>query len=119
MEEWRGHYDLTHQPKSTPFTSYPNIATNDGTHRLTVKWTSLNNIRTYEKDKAKLNDALLNLIQAIIADEDGVFIAGRVKAFSILELPVAILWSQIEILSRRRFGFMSNTTACMAPFVIY
>jgi hypothetical protein len=63
------------------------------------------NIRTYEKDKAKLNNALLNLIQAIIADDDGVFITGRAKTFSILELPAALPWSHIEILFRRQSHF--------------
>ena len=126
MEERRGHYDPTHQLTRTPLNSHINIATNDGTHRLTVKWTSPDDIRTYEKDKAKLNNALLTLIQAIIADEDGVFYRWESedllhsKASSSLSLEsvrdfvsptVTFLPSRSQMVFGIRFGFMSNPTA--------
>jgi hypothetical protein len=49
------------------------IPTNDGTHRITVKWTSPTDVSEFETDKRRLNEALGTLMQTMFKDTDGVF----------------------------------------------
>jgi hypothetical protein len=50
---------------------HPNIPTNDGTHRITIKWTPPEEIKEYEKDKNKLNQAIFTLVKDLFPDETG------------------------------------------------
>jgi hypothetical protein len=50
---------------------HPNIPTNDGTHRITIKWTPPEAIKEYEKDKNKLNDAIHSLVKEMFPEKTG------------------------------------------------
>lgn len=53
--------------------SYPKIPTNDGTHRITVKWTPPTDVEEFANDEQRLNEALFTLMQTLFQDDDGVF----------------------------------------------
>ncbi|KAI2492772.1 hypothetical protein MHU86_21777 [Fragilaria crotonensis] len=50
---------------------HPNIPTNDGTHRVTVKWTPPENTHEYEKDKKKMNETIHEIVQTMVPPEVG------------------------------------------------
>ena len=52
---------------------HPQVPTNNGTHRATVKWTPPSDITEFETDKRRLNEALFTLMTTLFKDEDGVF----------------------------------------------
>ena len=53
---------------------HPNIPTNDGTYRITVRWTAPSgDVREFENDKNRLNEALHTLMTTLFQDSDGVF----------------------------------------------
>jgi hypothetical protein len=54
-------------------TPHPHIPTNDGSHRITVMWTSPTDVREFEQDKRRLNEALFTLMITLFKDTDGVF----------------------------------------------
>ena len=51
---------------------HPHVATNDGTHRLTIQWTAPTDVAEYENDKQKCNLAIHTLVSVLFLDEDGV-----------------------------------------------
>ena len=51
--------------------SFPTIAVNDGTHRVTIKWKPPDEVQSYEKDQEKLSSAIGDLMKALFADSDG------------------------------------------------
>ena len=61
------------QDTDAKVTAHPHIPTNDGTHRITVKWTPPTDITEFENDKHRLNEALFTLMTALFKDDDGVF----------------------------------------------
>ena len=48
-----------------------NQGTNDGTHRISIKWNTLENIATYENNPQKVNTAMQTILQSLFTDEDG------------------------------------------------
>ena len=50
---------------------HPNIPMNDGTHRLTIKWTTMEDIKAYERDKRKMNEDIHKLVTAMFPGESG------------------------------------------------
>jgi hypothetical protein len=52
--------------------SHPNIPTNDGTHRITIKWKTMERNKDYENDKSKLNEAIHKLVGDMFPEEFGV-----------------------------------------------
>jgi hypothetical protein len=51
---------------------HPNIPTNDGTHRVNVKWTPPDDINAYEQDKSKINMAIHSLVTEMLPEDAGV-----------------------------------------------
>jgi hypothetical protein len=52
---------------------YRTVPTNDGTHRVNVKWNPPENTHAHEKDKKKLHDAIYELVSEIVPDTVGMF----------------------------------------------
>jgi hypothetical protein len=51
---------------------HPDISTNDGTHRLNIKWTiSPEVVKEYETDKNKLNEAIHGLTPSMFPEDIG------------------------------------------------
>ena len=50
-----------------------NLSTNDGTHRVNVKWTPPESTHMYEKDKKKLTEAIHEIVNAMVQPEVGLF----------------------------------------------
>ena len=50
---------------------HPNIAVNDGTHRITLRWEPPDAVATYESDKSILNAALCNVLKVLFRSTDG------------------------------------------------
>ena len=50
---------------------HPNIAVNDGTHRITIRWEPPDSVSTYEKDKRILNTAICNVLKVLFRSTDG------------------------------------------------
>jgi hypothetical protein len=65
--------DLPPRIPSTETTPYQKTPINDGTHRITVKWTPPSQIDEFENDEQRLNEALYTLMQTLFQDDDGVF----------------------------------------------
>ena len=101
----------------------PKVATNDGTHRITVKWTPPIAIDEFENDEHRLNEALFTLVQTLFQDEDGVFYqwdrdqTSITKAASSLternardfvSPKVTFIGSRSLIVFGLRFGFLSG-----------
>jgi hypothetical protein len=52
---------------------HPHVPTNDGTHRITVQWTSPSDVSEFENNIGRLNEALFTLMTTLFQDTDGVF----------------------------------------------
>ena len=65
---------LLKDPQPRP-SSHVASSTNDGTHRLTVKWTvpKETNMEELEHNRAQMETTILNIIQSIFEDSDGHF----------------------------------------------
>ena len=50
-----------------------NAATNDGTHRLTVRWQPKKNYQELSRDPVQWLSAVLDILQLLFADHNGVF----------------------------------------------
>ena len=102
---------------------HPHISTNDGTHRITVKWKAPDDVNEFESDKQRLNEALLTLMQTMFKDTDGVFYRWEsddlveTKAASCLTETIArdyvspkvtFIKSQSLMIFGIRFGFISS-----------
>jgi hypothetical protein len=48
-----------------------NVPTNDGTHRVNIRWEPPDSVELYEKDKGKLQASLTNILKAMIQTTDG------------------------------------------------
>ncbi|KAI2489046.1 hypothetical protein MHU86_25555 [Fragilaria crotonensis] len=108
-------------PTSLKLPSYPNIPTNDGTHRVNVKWTPPENTHTYEKDKKKLNEAIHDIVQSLISPEAGILYRWESDDLSLsksasnmtaeelrnfITLVITIAHSQSQIIFGLRVGFI-------------
>jgi hypothetical protein len=60
----------THSAKSNPYQTVP---TNDGTHRVNVKWNPPESTQAYETDKKKLHDAIYELVSKMVPNTVGMF----------------------------------------------
>ena len=104
-------------------TPYPHIPTNDGTHRITVKWTPPSEITEFENDKRRLNEALYTLMTTLFKDADGVFYRWEsedlvetkaasslteVTACDFVSPKVTIMASRNVMVFGLRFGFLSG-----------
>ena len=102
---------------------YPRIATNDGTHRLTIQWTAPTDVAEYEKDKNKCNLAIHILVSKLLLADDGVLFRWEsedlttTKATTSLnptELrefitpTVTFIKSTRQMIFGVRFGFLAN-----------
>jgi hypothetical protein len=56
---------------NTQTAPHPNIPTNDGTHRITIKWFPSDDLTGYESDKNKMNEAIYNLVSDILPHQYG------------------------------------------------
>ena len=54
-----------------PRAPHSNVATNDGTHRISIRWEPPDSVETYEYDKGKLQASLSNILKALFTTEDG------------------------------------------------
>lgn len=105
------------QSKSTP---YKTVATNDGTHRVTVKWTPPERTHKYKGDK---EDSIYGIISNMIPSDVGILyrwdskdlVASQsVSAMTASELRdfispvVAFLHAQQRIVFRLRIGFTTT-----------
>ncbi len=64
---WNGRTEFSKPPP------YPNIPTNDGTHRVNIKWKPPEDISVYERDKCKLNECIYSLVHDMFPAEVGLF----------------------------------------------
>lgn len=64
---WNGRAEISKPPP------YPTIPTNDGTHRVNIKWKPPEDISVYEQDKCKLNECIYNLVHEMFPAEVGLF----------------------------------------------
>jgi hypothetical protein len=102
---------------------HPKIPTNDGTHRITVRWTATSDVSEFEKDKNRLNEALYTLMTTLFHDTDGVFYKWEsedmleTKAASSLSQATArdFVSPKVTFIASRsmmvfgiRFGFLSS-----------
>lgn len=72
-------HDPNHNDRTTPRSNknfqkppHPNIPTNDGTHRITIKWLPPDNVAGYKHDKNKMNEAIYNFVSDILPQQYGV-----------------------------------------------
>ena len=113
----------TAPPLEEVLPQHERTATNDGTHRITVKWKPPSDIGEFEHDKRRLNEALYTLLITMFADTDGVFYrweseelletkaASSLTESTVREFvspTVTFLKSRSLIIFGVRFGFMSN-----------
>jgi hypothetical protein len=56
---------------TTRTSTFPMIAVNDGTHRITIKWTVSGGIQQLERDRHKLKEAIHQILTSIFKEEDG------------------------------------------------
>ena len=106
--------------------SHERTATNDGTHRLTIKWKPPSDLAEFENDKRRLSEALHTLLITLFTDTDRVFYRGesedmlKTKAASSLTestvsdfvFPrVTFIESRSQIIFGIRFGFISNPSS--------
>ena len=104
---------------------HPHIPTNDGTHRITVKWTPPTKLTEFENDKSRLNEALITLMTTLFQDDDGVFYRWESEdlieskaASSLTEViardyvspKVTFIGSRNLMIFGIRFGFLSGPT---------
>ena len=102
---------------------HPKISTNDGTHRITVKWTAPSDVSEFENDTDRLNEALHTLMTTLFQDTDGVFYRWEseemteTKAASSLSIAnarefvspkVTFIGSRSMMVFGIRFGFLSS-----------
>ena len=102
---------------------HPNIPTNDGTYRITVRWTAPSDVRECETDKNRLNEALHTLMTTLFQDSDGIFYRwesedlAETKAASSLSPTIArdfvspkvtFIGSKSMMIFGIRFGFESR-----------
>ena len=104
-------------------TPHQRFATNDGTHRLTIKWTAPTDIEEYESDKSKCNLAIHTLVSTMLQADDGVLfrwesedltISKATTSLNPLELrdfitpTVTFIKSSRQMIFGVRFGFLAN-----------
>jgi hypothetical protein len=102
---------------------HPNIPMNDGTHRLTIKWTTMEDIKAYERDKRKMNEDIHKLVTAMFPEESGTLyrwesedlvISKKAKNITDSELrdfitpKVTIIAQRSQMIFGVRFGFSVN-----------
>ena len=102
---------------------YPRIATNDGTHRLTIQWTAPTDVAEYENDKNKCNLAIHTLVSKLLLAEDGVLFRWESEdltttkattSLNPIELrdfitpTVTFIKSTRQMIFGVRFGFLGN-----------
>ncbi|KAI2506498.1 hypothetical protein MHU86_7908 [Fragilaria crotonensis] len=100
--------------------SYRTVPTNDGTHRVNVKWNPPESTHAYEKDKKKLHDAIYELVREIVPDTVGVLyrwesedlvLSKIVKDMTALDLrdfispAITFIHAQQQIVFGIRLGF--------------
>ena len=56
---------------TTRTSTFPMIAVNDGTHRITIKLTVSGGIQQFERDRLKLKEAIHQILTSIFKEEDG------------------------------------------------
>ena len=103
--------------------SHPHIATNDGTHRLTIQWTAPTDVAEYETDKNKCNLAIHTLVSKILLADDGVLFRWESEDLTTTKATTSLTPAELRdfitptvtfIKSRRqmifgvRFGFLAN-----------
>jgi hypothetical protein len=106
-----------------PIPPHPKISTNDGTHRITVRWIAPSDVSEFEADTDRLNEALHTLMTTLFQDTDGVFYKWEseemteTKAASSLSLAnarefvspkVTFIGSRSTMVFGLRFGFLSS-----------
>jgi hypothetical protein len=52
--------------------AHSNVPTNDGTQRITIRWTPPDAIQVYETDKKKMNEAIHSLVKVMFPEDSGV-----------------------------------------------
>ncbi|KAI2501257.1 hypothetical protein MHU86_12185 [Fragilaria crotonensis] len=79
-------HDLNEKESTTPWNNtttqtapHPNIPTNDGTHRVTIKWFPPEDLAVYESDKNKMNEAIYNLVSDILPNNTECCTGGKAK----------------------------------------
>ena len=103
--------------------SHPHIATNDGTHRLTIQWTAPTDVTEYETDKNKCNLAIHTLVSKMLLADDGVLFRWESEDLTTTKATTSLNPTELRdfitptvtfIKSRRqmifgvRFGFLAN-----------
>ena len=51
--------------------SFPTIAVNDGSHRVTLKWSVHDGLKQYNNDKETLTEDIQHLLRTLFTDMDG------------------------------------------------
>jgi hypothetical protein len=103
---------------------HPKIPTNDGTHRITVRWTAPSDVTEFDTEPNRLNEALHTLMTTLFQDGDGVFYKWdsddetmETRAASSLTQDTArefvspkvtIIGSRSMMVFGLRFGFLSS-----------
>jgi hypothetical protein len=102
---------------------HPHVATNDGTHRISIRWEPPDPVDTYEYDKGKVQSSISNLLKAMFATEDGKLYRWEsedlshskdiqkmtpVEVRDFISPTITFLPSKSQIVFGLRFGFADN-----------
>ncbi|KAI2498582.1 hypothetical protein MHU86_15926 [Fragilaria crotonensis] len=105
---------------------HQNVPTNDGTHRITIRWTPPESIHVYEKDKNKMNEDIHSLVNDMFPEATGVLyrwesedlvLSNSVQSLSRQELrdyispKVTLISPRSQMIFGIRFGFKGNPLA--------
>ena len=89
--------------KEATIAPHPHIPTNNGTHRITVKWTLPTDITEFDNDKRRINEALFTLMKTLFRDEDGAFYRWGSDQ-DMVETKAASSLTEVTARSRLRFA---------------